>query len=307
MGTSIFLAAPIAYTFCGVMWAELSGVYVFGIEGIMLLSAIASFLGTVATNNIIIGIVLGVMTAGALGLLTAYLEEVLSANQVIFAIALLILGPSLSSYIYTSYITLNSLSAFQTTINTLPALPVPLLSEIPFLGQFFNQSALVYLMYAAVIGTNYYFYHTKQGLRVRAVGMDPMAADTQGINVRRTRVIAVTMAGILAGFGGMIMILGQSGFWINNVTAGRGFLAIALVRVGNWRTTVTFAATFAVGFLFAISSYLQQYFAGVGGTTFPFEVFNDLPYVFAIAIIAISYKWTRSNQPTSLGIPYHRE
>jgi simple sugar transport system permease protein len=307
LATTIFLSTPIAFTFSGVMWAELSGVFVFGIEGSMLMSAVAGFLGTIATGNIVIGFLLGLGTGVVMGLLTAFFEVTLGADQVIFAIALLVLGPSLSSYLFDSYVALHSLSAFSTTIGTLPAIPVPYLSDIPLLGEFFKQSLLVYVMYVLVILTYVFFFYTKAGLRVRAAGMDPMAAETQGINVNRIRIIAVIISAILAALGGMTMILAQTGFWADNITAGRGLLAIALVRVGNWKTPVVLASTFVVGFLFAISSYLQQYYAGTATAAFPYEIFNDLPYVFAIAIIAISYKWTRSNQPTAIGLPYRRE
>jgi simple sugar transport system permease protein len=130
-----------------------------------------------------------------------------------------------------------------------------------------------------------------------------------GVSVYRVRYLALIIGAMLAALGGMTMVMAQTGFWSDNVTAGRGLIAIALVRVGNWRTHITFAAALAVGALLALTSDLQQLFSGGGtvSTTFPYEVFSMLPYIFAVAVIGIAYKWTRSNQPASIGKPYRRE
>jgi len=308
IGTSVFLTAPIALASLGVLWSELSGVYIFGIEGEMLLGAVAGFLATLATHSLLLGMVAGLATGVGVGLLSGFFEVTLGADQIIFAIALLVIGPSFSSYLYGAYIGGRGLSAFSTSIPTFTSVPIPFLSGIPLIGPVFNQPILVYIMYILLILTHYFFYHTNMGLKVRSVGMNPMAADSMGTNVQLIRYGAQIIAGILAALGGMLMVMVGTGFWSDNVTAGRGLIAIALVRVGNWRTHLTFAASFVVGLLLASVADLQTIFSRGGAvtTTFPYEVFSTLPYLFAIAVIGISYRWTRSNQPASLGRPYQR-
>jgi ABC-type uncharacterized transport system permease subunit len=309
VGTTVFLAAPIAFACLGVMWSELSGVFIFGIEGEMLLGAIGGFLVTLVTGNLLIGIVAGLVVGVGVGLLSAFFEVTLGADQIILAIALLVIGPSLSSYLYGAFIGGRGLSAFSTSIPTFGAVPIPYLSSIPLIGPVFNQPLIVYSMYILVILTHIFFYHTNLGLKVRSVGMNPMAADSMGTNVYLVRYGALVVAGMLAALGGMMMVMAQTGFWSDNVTAGRGLIAIALVRVGNWRTHLTFAAALVVGALLAAVADFQQAFsgAGVGASSFPYEIFSTIPYIFAIAVIGISYKWTRSNQPASIGRPYHRD
>jgi len=309
VGTTIFLSAPIAFAFLGVMWGELSGVFVFGIEGQMLLGAVAGFLGTLATGNIAIGLGLGLLTGIAIGLLSGFFEVTLGADQIIFAIALLVIGPSLSSFLYGSYLGGLGLSAFSLSIKTFQNVAIPYLSDIPLIGPFFNQPIIVYLMYVLVVLTHIFFYRTNLGLKIRAVGMNPLAADSMAVNVYLVRYVSLVISAMLATLGGMTMIMAQTGFYSDNVTAGRGLIAIALVRVGNWRTQLTFAATLVVGLLLSLVADLQGLFSGGGviSTTFPYEIFATLPYIFAIAVIGISYKWTRSNQPASIGRPYKRD
>ena len=308
IGTTVFLAAPIVLACLGVQWSELSGVFIFGIEGEMLLGAVAGFLTALATHSILLGIVAGLATGVGVGLLSGFFEVTLGADQIIFAIALLVIGPSLSSYLYGAYVGGHALSPFSTSIPTFGSVPVPWLSDIPLIGPVFDQPILVYVTFLLVILTHFFFYHTNMGLKVRSVGMNPLAADSMGTNVQAVRYIVLIVAGILAALGGMLMVMGGTGFWSDNVTAGRGLIAIALVRVGNWRTHLTFGAALVVGLLLASVADLQGIFSGGGAvtTTFPYEVFSTLPYLFAIAVIGISYRWTRSNQPAAIGRPYQR-
>jgi general nucleoside transport system permease protein len=309
VGTTMFLAAPIAFAFLGVMWAELSGVFVFGIEGEMLIGASAGFLGTLITGNLLIGLLVGLAAGVCLGLLSGFFEVTLGADQIIFAIALLVIGPSLSSYLYGSYLGTKGLGAFALSINTFPNVPIPYLSSIPLLGPVFDQPLLVYLVYVLMIVTHIFFYHTSLGLKFRSVGMNPLAADSMGTNVYLVRYASLIISSMLAALGGMLMIMAGTGFWVDNVTAGRGLIAIALVRVGNWKTQLTFLSSLVVAGLLASAADLQTYFSGGGSvtTTVPYEFFSTLPYIFAIAIIGVAYKWTRSNQPASIGRPYKRE
>ena len=307
VGTTVFLAAPIVFACLGVQWSELSGVFIFGIEGEMLLGAVAGFLTTLATRSLPLGVVVGLATGVGVGLLSGFFEVTLGADQIIFAIALLVIGPSLSSYLYGAYVGARELSAFSTSIPTFSAAPVPFLSSVPLIGPVFDQPILVYAVYVLVILTHYFFYHTNLGLKFRSVGMNPQAADSMGTNVQLVRYVVLLVAGMLAALGGMLMVFG-TGFWSDNVTAGRGLIAIALVRVGNWRTHLTFGAALVVGLLLAAVTDLQGIFSGGGTvtTTFPYEVFSTLPYLFAIAVIGVSYRWTRSNEPASIGRPYLR-
>jgi len=292
------------------MWSELSGVFIFGIEGIMLLSAIAGFLGTLVTGNIVLGLVVGIGTGLLLGIMTAFFEVTLGADQIIYAIGLLVIGPSLSGYLDTLFTAGHGIAP---SIPTFPSIPIPYLSEIPLIGPFFDQPWLVYITYFLVIVSQIVLYRTKRGLRIRAVGMNPLAADSMGTSVFLTRYLALSLTGVFAALGGMTMIMAGTGFWTSNITAGRGLIGIALVRVGNWKVYLTYVATLIVGALIAVGALLQQTYSSAAlagslvGSTFPYEIFNTLPYIFSVAVIAISYKWTRSNEPASIGRPYKRE
>ena len=278
VGTTVFLSAPIVLACLGVQWSELSGVFIFGVEGEMLLGAVAGFLTALATHSLPLGIAVGLATGVGLGLLSGLFEVTLGADQIIFAIALLVIGPSLSSYLYGAYVGGRELSAFSASIPTFSSVPIPYLSGIPLIGPVFNQPILVYVVYVLVILTHYFFYHTNLGLKVRSVGMNPLAADSMGTNVHLVRYVVLIVAGIFAALGGMLMVMGGTGFWSDNVTAGRGLIAIALVRVGNWRTHFTFGSALVVGLLLAAVADLQGIFSGGGTvtTTFPYEVFSTL-------------------------------
>jgi simple sugar transport system permease protein len=285
-------------------------VFVFGTEGVMLIGALAGFMGAIVSHNIFVGVLLGLIAGIGMGLLTAFYAVTLSADQVIFAIALLVLGPSLTDYIYGSYISHGAISPLSMEVQTFNSIPIPYLSKIPVLGAFFNQNAFVYTAYVLLISSQYFLYHTKWGLKIRAVGMNPRAADSMGSNVYLVRYLSVIVGAVMAAMGGVALILAGTGFWVDNVSAGRGFIGVALVRVGNWKMGMTYVAALIVSLLLAAASDLSQAYSsasGQSGTTFPYEIFSALPYIFAIVVIAISYKWTRSNQPAALGVAYKRE
>lgn len=304
--TTVTLSGPIALACLCVMWSELSGVYVFGTEAVMLVGALTGFLGAYVTGNLVIGVVIGLAGGILMGLLTAFYEVTLNADQIIFAIALLVIGPSLTDYLFSAFAATPA-RALAISTNTFPAIPIPYLSSIPYLGAFFDQSWFIYASYILVILSQWFLYRTKWGLRIRAVGMNPRAADSMGSNVYLVRYLCIIVGSAMAALGGIALILAGTGYWVDNVTAGRGLIGVALVRVGNWRVYLTYATALVVSGLLAASTDLTQVYSSTAGTSFPYEIFSAFPYIFAVAVIAISYKWTRSNQPNSLGLPYKRE
>jgi len=304
--TGIFLATPIMFASLGILTAELAGVYNFGMEGIMLLGAIASFLGTLILKSVVIGIAIGLITGVAVGALIAYFEVTLGADQLILTIALLIIGPSLSDYLHGVYVA--SIGGLSASVKTFPYIPIPYFSALPIIGSFFDQTLITYILYVVVVCAHIFFYHTKLGLKYRSVGMDPMVADAMGINVILVRYLALIISSILGAFGGIAVIIGETGYWSTDITAGAGIIAIALVRVGNWRTHFIYLAAIVLNIIVAYGSYLTVLYSsgGYSSGSFPYEVFNMIPYIFAIIVIVISFKWARSNEPTSLGKPYKR-
>ncbi len=309
LGTTIFLTAPVAYASLGVLWSELSGVYNFGIEGIMLLGAISGFLGVIFTGSLLIGLVLGIIVGLGLGILVALMSVTLKVDQIILAVGLLTIAPSLSAYLFTSQ---SGIGLASTTgvghINTFPYVSIPFLGDLPVLGAIFNQPLIVYSVFILAGLTHYFFYYTKTGLKFRAVGMNPMAADSMGVNVFRIRYVALAVSGILGALGGITIVMGQTGFWGDNLTAGRGLVAVALLRLGNWKTNIVLLSAVLFGFLSALAFYLQSSLSTGGLVTnyYPYEGFSIVPYAAAIAVIALSFKWRRSAQPKSLGKPYRR-
>lgn len=304
--TTVALSGPIALACLCVNWSELSGVFVFGTEAVMLFGAIAGFLGAYVTQNLFLGVAIGVASGVLTGLLTSFYEVTLNADQIIFAIAMLVIGPSMTDFIFSSYASTPA-RALSMQVNTFSATPIPYLSQIPVLGAFFDQTWIIYLTYGLLIFSEFFLYRTKWGLKLRAVGMNPRAADSMGSNVYLIRYLAIIIGAMMAALGGAAMILTGTGFWVDNITAGRGLIGVALVRVGNWKVGVTYAAALVVSLLLAAASDLTQVYSSSAGTTFPYEIFSALPYIFAVAVIGIAYKWTRSNQPASIGLPYKRE
>ncbi|HEX9674648.1 MAG TPA: ABC transporter permease [Anaerolineales bacterium] len=249
-------ATPLAFgAMCGLM-CERSGVINIGIEGMMLMGALTSFLGSVFFNDLtggtappalslLVGLVTAMITGGLVALLHAWLSIHHKADQIISGTVINLLAVGISNFTSDAYIDPNFIAG----VGVFPRIEIPVLSKIPILGPiFFQHQPLVYVMLICVVVLHFAIFNTPWGLRTRAVGEHPRAADTVGINVLRTRYINVTLGGVLAGMGGAFLVLQSVGRFQRLMTTGRGFIALAALIFGKWTSPGALGSALLFGF-----------------------------------------------------------
>jgi simple sugar transport system permease protein len=305
LASALRLAVPIAFAALGGIFAEKSGVINIGLEGLLIISAftaiaVTSILGptgsTALLPNIWMGFIAGVVASTLLALLFAVVCIKYRADQIIAGLAVWLIALGLAPFAATVYYGgVNS--------DTLPRTPdtyaIPLLSDIPVLGAFFNATVPVYLMLLAVPTAWFVLNHTSFGWWVRAAGENPRALDTVGVNVSRVRYVAVVLSGVLSGIGGSALSLGAGQFVGNGQTMvnGRGFIAIVAYLFGNYNPVGAFGASFLFAGLEAVQIRLQQ----VQGYAIPDSLIQTIPYVTVIVILALV---GRTRIPSAAGEHY---
>ena len=295
---SIRLATPILLAALGEIYVERSGVLNIGIEGMMLMGALLSFLGAYISGNLWLGLLWGAGSGAVMGLIMAFLSVTLRANQVVAGIALNIFSFGATTFIYRL---LFGTQLIPPIMDKFPALNLPLLSDIPIIGPIlFRQIALVYITFALVPAAWLVLFRTPLGLSIRAVGERPMAADTVGINVYAVRYLCVILGGIAAALGGAVLALGQMGLFVENLTAGRGFIALAIVIFSKWEPFRALGAAILFGAADALQLRLQAMGVGV-----PFQLLLMLPYL--LTVIVLVGVVGKAVAPAGLLIPYKKE
>jgi general nucleoside transport system permease protein len=294
---SIRLAVPILLPALGETFAERSGVLNLGTEGVMIIAAFAGLVGAFFSGSIWIGVLAGMLAGMLTDLVMAYLSVTIRANQVISGFAINLVGGGLTIFLYRVVFGIRSVSP---SVERLSDVRIPILSDIPFFGPiFFQHNPLIYVAFAAVPIASILLYRTKFGLGVRAVGENPEAADTKGLNVALIRYSCLMIHGVLAGFGGAFLSLAFQGTFIPDMTAGRGFIALAVVVLARWDPVRTIWASLLFGGAYALGLRLQAMDIPI-----PYQLFLTLPYVLTIvALIGVS---RRAEVPASLAIPYVR-
>ncbi|MGH3089415.1 MAG: ABC transporter permease [Rubrobacteraceae bacterium] len=296
LAATIRNATPLIFAALGGMFSERSGVVNIGLEGLMLISAFAGVVGAFLSGSALAG--LG--TAMAAGLLFALIHALMTitfeADQIISgtAINLLALGG-------TGFLMVEIFGSGGTSprVEGFPVYPIPLLSEIPLIGgALFSQSLLVYLMYVLVPITFFLLFKTPFGLRLRATGEAPEAVDTAGVNVWRMRYYGVALSGILASLGGIYLSMGILSAFTENMTNGRGFLALAALIFGRWHPVGAAGAALFFGFALAFTFQAPQ-------DVVPLEFLQMLPYV--LTIVALAAFGGRAIAPAAIGKPYRKE
>lgn len=298
LAASVRLAGPVLLAALGEIFDELAGVLNIGIEGTILLGALASFLVSLLSGNPWWGVLAAILVGLLANLFLAWMYVSVRANQVVVGIIFNILALGLSSYAYRVVL------GQQTQVQKAPMLPVlnvAGISDLPLIGPvLFNHSVLVYLTLALTLLAGWVIYRTKFGLKLRAAGEHPRAADTAGIDVLRMRYIGVLISGAAAGMAGAYLVLAQLGFFRDNIVAGRGFIALAIVIFGRWNPYKAALAALAFGAADALQLSLQIFNFGL-----PPQVLLSLPYV--LTIIAMSGILGRAMQPAALMLPYKKE
>jgi len=296
INTTIQYSVPITFGAAAGIICERSGVVNIAIEGMLLGGAFTGTIVGSATTRWV-GVVAAIVVGGLLALLLATLAIRYKVDQVIvgFAINFFALG-------VTSYLDAGVLSDHENLNSVTPLGPVniPLLSKIPVLGEAFKQNVYVYASYVLVIALTFGLFRTRWGLRTRAIGEHPKAADTLGVDVLRMRYRNVTLAGAVAGFGGSWWPAGNVGRFNENITGGRGFIALAAVIFGRWHPVGAFCGALVFGFFDALSGKLSDLHTGI-----PSEFLQTAPYVATIVVVAGFIG--RSRSPAASGQPYEHQ
>ncbi|MFW5940513.1 MAG: ABC transporter permease [Chloroflexota bacterium] len=298
LAASIRLAGPVLLAALGETFDELTGVLNIGIEGTILLGAISSYLITYYAGNPWLGVFGAILVGLVFNLLLAWLYVDVRANQVVVGIIFNLLALGLSSYVFRAAL---GTRAGYDKVTMFESLHFPILSDLPFLGPvLFRHNILVYLTFALVFVSGFVLYRTRFGLNLRAVGEHPRAADTAGINVFRMRYIGVLLSGAAASMAGAYLILSQLGIFRDNIAAGRGYIALAIVIFGRWNPYKAAAAALVFGAADALQLSLQVFDFNV-----PSQVLLGLPYV--LTIIAMSGILGKAVQPAALLLPYKKD
>jgi simple sugar transport system permease protein len=298
IASTLLRATPIVLGALSGIWCERSAVINIAIEGMMLGGAFTSVVVSSASGSQMLGLIAGVLTGGILAAVLAVLAIEYKVDQIITGTAINIFAIGLTSFLGASWLAGNEAL---NTAGTFKPIPIPLLSRIPILGPiFFNINLVIYLMILLVIVTHIVLFYTPWGLRSRAVGEHPKAADTLGVNVFRTRYVNVVIGGLIAGLGGVYFTLGSVGRFDEVMTAGRGFVGLAAMIFGRWNPIGAFAASLVFGF----ADSLQTKLAILGVPIEP-EFLQMAPYIATMIVIAGVVG--RAVPPAADGIPYTKE
>jgi general nucleoside transport system permease protein len=298
------LAIPIFLAALGEIITERGGVLNLGLEGIMLAGALAGFAVTYYAEQAgllalgpWLGILAGVLAGMAIGLVMAVLAVSLHTDQVIASITLVIVGQGLTTFLYRQWF--GSLTA---RITGFGELPIPLLSDLPFFGPvLFRHDIMTYLSSLILLLGWFLLFRTTWGLNIRAVGEEPAAADASGVNVSGVRYAAVLIGSALAGLGGAVLIVAQLHIFNEGITAGRGWIAVALVIFARWRPELAFFGAF----LFGIADALQFRIQALNIEAIPYEILLMLPYLLTVLVLLRGVH--RFEAPAGLGTPYVKE
>ncbi|HSM58733.1 MAG TPA: ABC transporter permease [Candidatus Sulfomarinibacteraceae bacterium] len=277
---------------CG-LYGERAGVINIGIEGQMLFAAFIGFMANVYIGNLFIAVLMGVLAGALLGLFLAYMSVTLKMDQIIGGTVINILAFGLTGYFYTQGLT---------TQGKLQPIALGPLADLPLVGPvLFNNPPITYLTLLIVALTHYVIFYTRWGLRTRAVGEHPRAADTVGINVYKMRYMNVIIGGALAGLAGAYLSLEAVGSFERAMTNGRGFVALAVMIFGKWTPIGSWGAALLFGFATALQTQLQF----MGQLEIPHQFIGMLPYVLTIVVLAGFVG--RARPPAADGIPYEKE
>lgn len=295
---TIRMMTPLLLVALGELYSERVGLVNIGLDGIMTFGASVGFMVGFATGNPYLGLLAGALAGVTINMIFAFCTITLSAEQIIYGMALNILAPAVSTFLYRMFFGIQA-SLIQGP--SLQAIPIPLLSDIPIIGKaLFDQTFVVYFMYFMVIATIVFFNKTKFGLNYKAVGEYPKAAESLGIKVFLLKYIGCVICGALSGLGGAFLTTGYINTYSEGIVAGRGFIALSAVIFGRWMPSGVVIATLLFGFSDALQLRLQ-----ILSPSTPYQLISMLPYVFTLAALAVF--GIKKAGPKANGKPYFRE
>lgn len=290
--TIVGAATPLLFAALGELVTERSGVLNLGIEGMMLMGAVAAFGATVVTGNGYIGVLIGGLAGMSVALLHGVLTLSLLTNQVATGLAITLFGVGLSALLGIGFV--------GATVEPLANLPIPWLSEIPFIGPvLFNHNLLIYLSVALAFGLHFFIYRSRPGLILRAIGESPDSAHALGYSVIKLRYAALLFGGLMAGVGGAYLSVVYTPMWSENMTAGRGWVALALVVFASWKPLRTLLGAYMFGGVTILQLHGQGF-----GLSVPSQFLSMLPYLATVLVLVLISRdqiKLRENSPASLG------
>ncbi|MBR9883912.1 MAG: ABC transporter permease [Oceanospirillales bacterium] len=287
---------PLLLVALGELVCEKSGVLNLGQEGMLLMGAVVGFVAALLSGSLMLGFLLAIIAGVAMSLLFGVIALGFNANQVATGLALTIFGTGLSAFIGTEFV--------GKPINGLDPYALPLLSDIPLIGKMlFAQDLVVYLSFGLFAAVYWFFRSSRPGLVVKAVGENPHAANAIGLPVMRTRYLAVMFGGAMAGLAGGYLSIAYTPLWVENMSAGRGWIALALVVFASWKVERVLLGAW----LFGLASILHLVFQGLG-FSISSNLLAILPYAATILVLVLlSRNQVRARllAPMSLGKPFH--
>ena len=296
LAATVVAGTPLLLVALGELVCERSGVLNLGQEGMMLMGAVIGFIAATATGSLSMGVLAAMLGGVLMAMLFALMAITLAANQYAAGLALTIFGIGLSSFVGSGFV--------GQSIDGFDKIAIPLLSDIPVIGQvLFNQDLLVYASLLIFVLVFCFLKYSRGGLILRAVGESPEAANANGLRVLPVRYMAVAFGGAMAGLAGAYLSLAYTPMWTENMTAGRGWIALALVVFASWRTERILLGAWLFGFASILHLLLQGF-----GYDVPSNLLAMLPY--AVTIVVLVFMMSRKGAkglfaPRSLGQPYH--
>lgn len=306
LSIAVVAGTSLVYATLGEIITERSGILNLGVEGIMIMGAVTAFAGAYHSGSAWVGVLTAVIVGGILGLVHAFLTITMRAEQVVTGLALTIAGGGLASFLG-QQLGPEGAPLVGLIGPRFQEISIPLLSQIPIIGPaLFEHDILVYIMYIVAILASLFLYRTRPGLNLRAIGESPQTADAMGVNVFGLRYLYTVVGGMLIGVGGAHLSLAYTPGWTENLTGGRGWIAIALVIFAAWDPLRALAGALVFGGVNAIQFRLQA-----SGTTIPSSLLNMLPYILTVVVLVLT-TWMESfnkrvGAPAALGLPYNRE
>jgi simple sugar transport system permease protein len=305
LAAGIRLAIPILLAVVGEIITEKGGILNLGLEGMMLMGAMTGFVVAwhLESNQVItpglaawLGLLAGAGVGMIMGLIMAFLSVTLKADQVVSSVMLVLLGQGFSAYVFRQQ--------FETShpqVSGFEPIVIPVLSDIPIVGSIlFKQDIVFYLTILIVLGSWFLLNRTMLGLNIRSVGENPSAAETSGLSVTKIRYTAVLIGAALAGLGGAVLTVAQLHIFREGITAGRGWIAVALVIFSRWKPSLAVVGAL----LFGVADAVQFRIQALGSESIPYEALLMLPYVLTILVLFRGVK--KTEQPEALGQPYVR-
>jgi general nucleoside transport system permease protein len=299
LSSTVRLAMPILLAGLGETFAERSGILNIGIEGIMLIGAMAGLIGSRVTGSPWLGLVCGILAGMVMALLHAFLSVTVVADQVVSGLSVNILSLGIAMFTFRS---LYGLAGQAVKAPGFDVLPIPVLSQLPVIGPIlFRQQALVYLGLLLVPVAYLVLFRTTFGQQVTATGEDPRAAESMGVDALRTRYACVLVGGATAGMAGVFLSLGELRGFSELMVAGRGFIAVAVVMFGRWNPVGALLAALLFGLADAFQLHLQAFSI----SNIPPQALQALPYL--VTVLAVVSGIGRGFIPSALCVPYRRE